>query len=146
MSDHDDARLLQTFLADRDEPCPVCGYNLRQLQSDRCPECGRALQLRVGSVEPRLFWYLVMLLPLMCSAGVGVLFLVLVLKEGMPGHLRWMEELNIWAYMSMIFVAPPLLFARRQFCKLDLPRQRVLAMTGALFSLVLFVWLIIWID
>lgn len=28
------------FLEGRDAPCPRCNYNLRDAQSDRCPECG----------------------------------------------------------------------------------------------------------
>jgi len=46
--------LLRQFLAFRDVPCPVCGYNLRDLLGDRCPECGDQLLLRVNTVEPRL--------------------------------------------------------------------------------------------
>jgi hypothetical protein len=41
--------LLQTFLAQTDAPCPVCDYNLRNLTTDRCPECSAHLHLRVGS-------------------------------------------------------------------------------------------------
>lgn len=35
------------FLADRDETCPVCQYNLRGLTRAVCPECGVALRMGV---------------------------------------------------------------------------------------------------
>ena len=46
MSDH-----LQSFLADRDEPCPNCRYNLRGLTGNVCPECQQELSLRVGMTD-----------------------------------------------------------------------------------------------
>lgn len=45
---------LATFLADRDEPCPACNYNLRGLKTDRCPECNRELVLQIRLSEPRM--------------------------------------------------------------------------------------------
>lgn len=45
-------RQLVEFIRDRDVPCPLCGYNLRQNISARCPECGSALLLSVGLAEP----------------------------------------------------------------------------------------------
>lgn len=53
MNEHDSDFLAQ-YLADRDEPCPSCRYSLRGLQGAVCPECGQALTIRVGLVEPRL--------------------------------------------------------------------------------------------
>lgn len=44
MSDVDALRL---FLADHDAACPGCGYALRGVQSDACPECGRRLVLEL---------------------------------------------------------------------------------------------------
>jgi hypothetical protein len=44
---------LASFLADRDHPCPLCAYNLRDLKSGACPECGHRLALRVSLAEPR---------------------------------------------------------------------------------------------
>ena len=42
--------VLVGYLAGRDAPCPRCGYNLRGVESSRCPECGGALELTlVGS-------------------------------------------------------------------------------------------------
>ena len=42
-----DTAMVVQFLADRDEPCPRCDYNLRGVQSDVCPECGHTIQLDV---------------------------------------------------------------------------------------------------
>lgn len=39
------ADALQVFLASRDVACPHCHYNLRDLNSSRCPECGFELTL-----------------------------------------------------------------------------------------------------
>ena len=50
----DPRRQLADFLADRDEPCPACRYNLRGLQTDRCPECDRELILQIRLAEPRM--------------------------------------------------------------------------------------------
>jgi hypothetical protein len=47
------------FLADRDVPCPACGYNLRDLSSARCPECGLALRLPLTARPSRgAAWWL----------------------------------------------------------------------------------------
>lgn len=42
---------LRTFLAERDEPCPNCGYNLRGLGTSTCPECRHGLVLCLRSVH-----------------------------------------------------------------------------------------------
>jgi hypothetical protein len=64
-----DAALLAAFLADRDLPCPRCGYNLRSLTGGRCPECGDPLQLQVALVEPRMGAYISLLVA--CCIGLG---------------------------------------------------------------------------
>jgi hypothetical protein len=46
--------VLVAFLADRDMPCPLCGYNLRAVRSPRCAECGARIELRVQSDDLRL--------------------------------------------------------------------------------------------
>jgi hypothetical protein len=71
MADETDtrARLLGEFLAECDEPCPACGYNLRGLTGEACPECGEVLRLRVGMVEPRLGLFVAGLIGLAAGAG-----------------------------------------------------------------------------
>lgn len=60
---------LVRWLNGRDEPCPVCGYNLRDLGTARCPECGAGLHLRVGSENTRLGAWLVGVLSLSLALG-----------------------------------------------------------------------------
>lgn len=47
----DDAVLLRAYAFGRDVPCPACGYNLRNTDSPRCPECGGDLHLAVGTLD-----------------------------------------------------------------------------------------------
>ncbi len=81
--------MLQTFLADRDAPCPGCGYNLRGLPGDRCPECNQHLSLRVGLTEPRMGWYLTALIGAAAGLGLSGLLLIYMLiqlstRNGVP--------------------------------------------------------------
>jgi hypothetical protein len=71
MSQHrvDEAELLRTYLAERNAPCPQCGFSLRGLESPRCPECGHELRLTVGSARfPRGTRFAA---ALVLAAGVG---------------------------------------------------------------------------
>jgi len=67
---------LTTFLAGRDAACPACGYNLRDLQGTRCPECGDMLVLRVGLVEPKQAAPIAGLIGLAAGAGLNGLLLL----------------------------------------------------------------------
>jgi hypothetical protein len=62
--------LLARFLGDRDVECPGCGYNLRDLTGERCPECGQDIVLHLQLAEPRQAALLTGLIGL--SAGVGL--------------------------------------------------------------------------
>lgn len=67
--------LLPVFLAARDVACPSCGYNLRGLREARCPECGEAIALQVGLVEPRQAAGITGLIGLAAGAGMNGLLL-----------------------------------------------------------------------
>jgi hypothetical protein len=62
------------FLAGRSAPCPRCGYDLRDIQSPRCPECGEPLVLRIGSPRARFGWLVVAMAP-GCFSGVAATLL-----------------------------------------------------------------------
>lgn len=94
--------LLRHYLADRDEPCPRCGYNLRQLQSLRCPECGDALRLRIALVEPRMAAYLTLLAVCAIALGGALLMCLLAVFQA-PGS--WWTEFSARILLWMLVLA-----------------------------------------
>jgi hypothetical protein len=64
---------LLAFLRNRAAPCPRCAYDLRDIQTPTCPECGEALVLKVGSAKPRFGWLILAMAP-GCFSGVAAAF------------------------------------------------------------------------
>ncbi len=64
--------------------CSSCGYNLRGLMSERCPECNEPLILKVGLTEPKLAEWMVGLVGVGMSTG----FCLIVLLWGTVAHFR----------------------------------------------------------
>ncbi len=91
----DDHEMLTTHLAERDEPCPGCAYNLRGLKGTRCPECNQELAMRVGLVEPRHGAYIASMCGLLTGAGMAAVFLgviawlLLTRGGGPPRSVYW---------------------------------------------------------
>ena len=48
-----ESEILRAWLAQRDVPCPACGYNLRGLPTSVCSECGSPLKLAVAATAAR---------------------------------------------------------------------------------------------
>lgn len=108
------APLLEVYLAERDEPCPACGYNLRGLTSDRCPECGQALRLTVTLVDPKLGAWLVALVAAALGTGGALLFTLLALAAAPWG---WWSEPSSRLLLVMLVtstVSGVLLFVGRR--------------------------------
>ncbi|MHC4767836.1 MAG: hypothetical protein ACYTEI_03870 [Planctomycetota bacterium] len=66
-------------------PCPLCGYDLRDLTEPRCPECRHDLVLTVGVTRPPLAWLLVTLAPSMFSGIAAGLLLIPMLMVPLIG-------------------------------------------------------------
>jgi hypothetical protein len=122
-----DETFLITWLFDRDAECPLCKYNLRGLTSPRCPECGEALQLGVSLVEPYLKAWIAVVAGLLLPAGVGVLFLVAVLREGWPPGAPFWGSVGLLYVICCIPLSIALLARRRYFLRLPRPTQQILA-------------------
>ena len=63
------------FLRGRSVPCPRCAYDLRDIQTARCPECGEPLVLKIGSPRARFGWLVLAMAP-GCFSGVAALFVM----------------------------------------------------------------------
>ena len=104
---------LRSFLAERDEPCPNCGYNLRGLASDTCPECRQQLVLSVRVREPRHGPYITAVVGLACGAGFHVFVSAIVLMNQLLGRAgRDGEHLIYLALIDVLQTASLFLFIR----------------------------------
>ena len=73
-----DQQLLTNYLALREDRCPSCNYNIHNLTTDTCPECGEKLKLQVTIKTPKLAAFVVGLIALSISAGFPLLFAALI--------------------------------------------------------------------
>ena len=72
-----ESELLKQLLALRDYPCPVCRYNLKGIESDKCPECGASLDISLISADLKLGPWLAALLG--CGFPLGFACIIVVI-------------------------------------------------------------------
>ncbi len=125
-----DDRLLLEFIHDRDTECPLCRYNLRGLTVPRCPECGKAIKLSVGLAEPFLIAWVAAFSASAPSAGVGLLFLTLVIRTGFPRNEPILFLVSFYWFLAMIPVSIALLIWRRKFLRLESGVQKRIAVAA----------------
>jgi hypothetical protein len=73
---HDPEAEVVAFLEGRSVPCPRCAYDLRDIPTARCPECGEPLVLKIGSPRARFGWLVLAMAP-GCFSGVAALFVMI---------------------------------------------------------------------
>ncbi|MEM9419610.1 MAG: hypothetical protein AAGA25_11260 [Planctomycetota bacterium] len=98
----DSGPTLQDYLANREEACPSCGYNLRGLMGNTCPECGVALTLRVGLMEPRLMGLIAGLGSASVAFGIGAFFMIGTLLLDDIGRFFRDEPIAAWTLLAML--------------------------------------------
>jgi hypothetical protein len=126
----DGERLLREFLRERDVECPACGYNLRDLEGARCPECREVLRLQVGCQRARFGLFIAALTPCVFSGIAGLLLLVPILLEGnAPGGIVQLDSFGL----SSGLVGAILIWQRERFIRQS---------TRAQLSWVLLLWLV----
>ena len=108
------ADVLVEYLRTHEAACPVCGYNLHQLTSALCPECGKQLELRVGAVGLRIGALCACMAPMLMASGVAILFIIMSLRFGPPPA----REIWVWAIMGWGLIGGVLalrLYSRRMW-------------------------------
>lgn len=141
---------LASYLADRDEACPSCGYNLRGLASDRCPECMTELVLRVAMAEPRLGLYLSTVVAWSLGAGFSLLLLLylLVVLVTTPRSLPPMDEFLVTPVGGTVVEGAAvvlLIVYQRRIRRWSLTKRVALLAAGVVCTLAnvcLFAWLV----
>ena len=126
--------LLQQYLAERDVPCPACGYNIRQLQGNTCPECGRELRLTLSVVGLSNTW-ITALVAALVPAACGLPFQIILFIAFVSGELfSGMDEPIIWVLIALVLyslgcwvITILLLTMRKKFMRKRSDTQRVLA-------------------
>jgi hypothetical protein len=140
----DEIRLLD-FLKGRDAPCPLCGYNLRDLTRPECPECRQALVLSVGLARLRLGWFLTTVTPGLFSGIAAVLVLIPIVLSATSGGGRppWPIILvDIFGWLSG-FVALGIIAGRDRFLRQPVSRQVAAAVFAWLVHLAAFAALVV---
>lgn len=125
----DDVALLLEYLRGRDAPCPRCGYNLRDLQLPRCPECREELSLAVGFRKARFGWFLATVTPGLFSGMCAAFLLVpmVMIPQTGGGPPPWpVFVADAFGWTSGL-AALVLIAARHAFIKQPDERQRAWA-------------------
>jgi hypothetical protein len=110
-----DTDLLHQFLKDHDAPCPECRYNLRNLTTDRCPECGTPVTLTVGQASEFSWLWLGFLIPFFLLNGTALIFIVAHFVYGTPpGPQRFLVAYTyLWLIPTFLLLRTRLWFAAR---------------------------------
>lgn len=133
-----DDEVLVDWLRDRDVYCPLCKYNVRNLTSPRCPECGNGLRLAVEIVDPYLKAWITLLVAMCVGAGIGIPCAIGLTRGIWKDAPNW-DRLVFILTILMIPCAAALIFYRRRFQRLSRGTQRVLAWVGAGIMVICYV-------
>jgi hypothetical protein len=128
------------FVRERDRPCPLCGYNLRNLTTARCPECGHRLRLLVQPEHVHFGPWVTAIAALTGSAAIGLLFVWLALLRGIQrllSDLRGTEGKVVlfWCILA-IPLAAIVLALRRRFVRMSRAMQWSLSAPAAIMLIV----------
>ncbi len=141
----DVARLLSMFLRGRDVPCPLCGYNLRDLTQQQCPECRHGLLLTVGVTKLRFLWFLLAMTACTFAGIAAGLTLIPTIVQWLAGAGRPPAVLVTLVLLGLASAVGGLMLIRHRFAFLrqEPRRQRRLAVAvWMLHGLALLAWFV----
>jgi hypothetical protein len=138
----DDQKLIREFLRDRSVACPLCGYDLRDCPADTCPECGKRLRLSLVATDLSVQAWATLTASISLGAGMGVVFISLLVRFGLGPGAGWSEYLPIAFGIGSIPLALLLLAGRKRFLRLRHRTQRVVSIVGSITWIAGTIWAI----
>ncbi|MBC7835512.1 MAG: hypothetical protein H7Y88_10505 [Phycisphaerales bacterium] len=142
---HDPVAEVLAFLKGRSVPCPRCAYDLRDIQTARCPECGEPLVLKIGSPRARFGWLVLAMAP-GCFSGVAALFVLIPVYM----HTRYPSPAakGVWAVMvadafGFLSAASVALMYRHRHRFMSWTARRQAAFAGAVWGIHVLVFVLI---
>jgi hypothetical protein len=138
--------MLTDYLAKYNASCPLCRYNLRGLTSGTCPECGNALMITVGLVEPFMSAWICTAATLCASAGIGAWFLFMVIFFGLPrggGVEGLLTHITIFCFIGSIPFAGVAVWMRRKFMRLQRSTQWIFTGISIMAVLTMFILFVV---
>lgn len=142
------------FVADRDEPCPVCAYSLRGLTEPRCPECGAPLTLHVGSPQLRVGPWALAIVSFALALGFdGVVSLMMIIGIALRPNPGWIAAgiVSLFVVLSGSMATGLLVVARgrARWTRRPVARQWIHAgvifvAVGLLHALIGVGWISLW--
>ena len=134
-----ESKFLLEYLRDRDVNCPLCGYNLRNLTSPRCPECGQIVKITVALAEPYLKAWILLMATTCAGSGIGVLLMMLAISKGNIEKDLFEVCITSWGMIPMAALS---LALRRRFLRARKEAQWIFAGGAALLltSVLLVCW------
>lgn len=124
-----DKHLLRQFLQTHDVLCPLCQYNLRGLDADRCPECGRGLELSIRVSEHVYRAWIVAFGFSAFSAPLGVFFIIAALM-GESDHWSAYEWAMGLAASILLLNMIYLIVARKRILRAQVTIKRFIAIAS----------------
>ncbi len=141
-----DQKILAEFLKTRHEYCPACKYDLHQLESDHCPECGEPLALHVGLSSPYQAAWIVVTIVLFAQVWLASAIWYQLIRALSHYHrLGYLSpvELYVIYYLSATVPATAIwLKMRRRFLRLKRQKQHLI-MAGVIVAALPIAYVII---
>lgn len=91
--------LLTHYLAGRDVPCPTCGYNLRDLRGDQCPECGHSLEVTIRVNDGSMTRWVWAFASSCLSVPLGILYGIISVVTLIDYSSSVSVDYYIWMYL-----------------------------------------------
>lgn len=134
MNHESDEQFLLRYLWHHHVPCPRCSRDLHALNHAACPHCREALRIGIGMAQPHLRGWLALAIPIIASAGVGLMMSILILIKGVPRGMYPMMQAATCYFCATIPLAAAIVIFRRKIMRASPAAQAIAAIAAWITS------------